>query len=180
MRVRPARQRFPHRPEAGGTNGAFDRTRRRRLQPSVLALLLSLLAAVAGCDRAPTVVLQPKNGPATSVRVEIADTPDSQSLGLMYRTHLDLDRGMLFVFEHEGDHPFWMKNTAISLDMIFIASDGRVTAVHPNTTPFSLAPVGAGALSRTVLEVNAGFAAKHGIAAGDHVTYRRIASTKLP
>lgn len=143
-------------------------------------LLLGALLALPGCDRSPAVVLQPRAGSAVTVHVEIADTPDAQSLGLMYRDRLDADRGMLFLFEHETEHPFWMKNTRISLDMIFIASDGRIVGVHPNATPYSLAPIGVGEPSRAVLEVNAGFAATHGIAPGDRVAYRHIASTKLP
>jgi len=126
------------------------------------------------------VVLQPKNGQPVTVYLEIADTPDTQALGLMYRVQLDLDRGMLFLFEHEVEHSFWMKNTSIPLDMIFIATDGRIVGVRPNTKPFSLAPITVGAASRAVLEVNAGFAAQHGIGAGDRVTYRHIASTLLP
>lgn len=143
-------------------------------------LLSAAVLTLAGCDRSPAVVLQPKAGSPVTVHVEIADTPDAQSLGLMYRSHLDPDRGMLFLFEHETEHPFWMKNTQIPLDMIFIASDGRIVGIHPNATPYSLTPVGVREPSRAVLEVNAGFAAKHGLAAGDRVAYRHIASTKLP
>lgn len=98
----------------------------------------------------------------------------------MYRDHLDPDHGMVFLFDSEKDHSFWMKNTQIPLDMIFISRDGRIVGIHPNAEPFSPRPISVGAPSRVVLEVNRGFAAAHGLAVGDRVTYRNIASTKLP
>jgi len=114
------------------------------------------------------------------VLVEVADTPDSQTRGLMYRAHLDPDAGMIFLFTGETDRAFWMKNTPLPLDMIFISKDGHIAGIHPNAEPFTLKTISVGAPSQAVLEVNGGFAAAHGLAVGDRVSYRNIASANLP
>ena len=114
------------------------------------------------------------------MRVDVADTPQARSLGLMYRTDLAPDQGMIFFFERDEDHRFWMKNTPLSLDMIFISADGRIVGIQVDAEPFSLKPLGVGAPSRAVLEVRAGFARAHGIKPGDRVTYRGIRSALRP
>ncbi|MEA2626029.1 MAG: uncharacterized protein QOD06_2074 [Candidatus Binatota bacterium] len=143
--------------------------------------LLALALALAGCTRAegPTVVLQPKNGAPVSVRVELADTPRSQAVGLMYRKEMPEDHGMLFLFDDDSDHGFWMKNTPLPLDMLFISKEGTVAGIVANAVPYSLDLLRVGAPSRFVLEVNGGFALRHGIAAGDRVTYEGIASANV-
>jgi hypothetical protein len=162
------------------TRSRLARLRWEALQPR-RALLLAALLASAGCHpRQPGVALQPASGASVRVSVEIADTPDTQTRGLMYRTHLDPDRGMLFLFEEEKRHSFWMKNTPIPLDLIFIDRDRRIVGIHENAEPFSLVPIDVGEPSRSVLEVNGGFAAAHRLAVGDRVTYHDISSTKLP
>ncbi len=125
-------------------------------------------------------ILRPKAASSVTVYVEVADTPDTQTRGLMYRNQLAPDAGMIFLFDREQNQSFWMKNTPLPLDMIFISRDGRIVGIHANAEPFSLKPISVGAPSRAVLEVNAGFAAAHGLAPGDPVTYRNISSTKLP
>jgi hypothetical protein len=92
----------------------------------------------------------------------------------MYRTALPEGRGMLFVFDRDADHGFWMKNTLIPLDMLFIAADGRLVGIHANATPLSTAQITAGAPSRFVLEVPGGFAARHGVATGDRVEFAGV------
>jgi uncharacterized membrane protein (UPF0127 family) len=91
----------------------------------------------------------------------------------MFRERLDDGEGMLFVFEEEADHRFWMKNTLVSLDMIFIDSAGRVVGVVERAAPGTLEPRSAGA-SRSVLEVPGGWAAARGIARGDRVTVEEL------
>jgi uncharacterized membrane protein (UPF0127 family) len=150
------------------------------LQPTVRGLLIVLVLAASCRESRPTVTLTPKGGNPVSVVVEVADTPESQMQGLMYRTHLDPDQGMIFLFEGESSHSFWMKNTPLPLDMIFISKDGRIVGIHENAEPFSLKPIDVGAPSHAVLEVNGGFAAAHGLRVGDQATYRNIASAKLP
>jgi len=160
--------------------GGLGRLRRPALQPTFVAVALSAALVGACHDSLPAVVLQPRAGRPVAVHVEVADTPDTQTRGLMYRTSLGPDDGMIFLFDREQNHSFWMKNTPLSLDMIFISREGRIVGIHPNAEPFSLKPIDVGAPSRAVLEVNAGFAAAHGLATGDPVTYRNISSTKLP
>lgn len=109
------------------------------------------------------------------MQVEIADTEAERSQGLMCRRTMAPDHGMLFDFQSEKPVYFWMKNTILPLDMIFVASDGRIVAIAPNTTPFSVAPVGPGAPVQAVLELNAGRAAALGIAPGDRLKHRIFA-----
>lgn len=103
------------------------------------------------------------------VALEVAATPEALRQGLMYRQSLADGHGMLFVFPTEEDHAFWMKNTLIPLDMVFIAGDGRIVGIRANTTPLSTQTVGVGQPSRWVLEVPGGYAARRGIASGDRV-----------
>jgi uncharacterized membrane protein (UPF0127 family) len=92
----------------------------------------------------------------------------------MYRTSLAEGHGMLFVFDEDASHSFWMKNTLIPLDMLFIARDGTVVGIHPNATPLSTADIRVGTPSRYVLEVPGGWAARHGVAAGARVELRGV------
>ena len=158
----------------------LGRLRPGGLQPAACAVAV-VLSLLAGCqDRRAEVLLQRANGNTVTVVVEVADTPDTQTRGLMYRQGLEPDHGMIFLFEDERPHSFWMKNTQIPLDMIFISRKGEIVGIHPNAEPLSLAPIDVGKPSRAVLEVAGGWAAAHGVAVGDRVTYRNIASTKLP
>ena len=147
--------------------------RHRALQPTLRAIVTAAIVILPGaCQPShPTVILSPHAGEPVAVRVEIADSAEERSLGLMYRNDLAEDQGMLFLFEKDADHSFWMKNTPLSLDMIFISADGEVVGVAPDAEPFSLRPVRIHKSSRDVLEVRAGFAKRHGIAAGARARY---------
>ena len=135
----------------------------------------ALLLALVGCrDQGGPVARLHAAGTTVDVALEIADTPETRTRGLMYRSELPDGRGMLFVFDKEEDHEFWMKNTFIPLDMVFIGTDSRVVGVHPNATPLSTANVGVGRPSRFVLEVPGGWAARHRVAAGDQVELRGV------
>ena len=130
--------------------------------------------ALAGCrDRGPVAVIRGPGG-AVEVSLEVAATPAERERGLMYRTSLADGRGMLFVFDEDRNHSFWMKNTLIPLDMLFIARDGTVVGIHANATPQSTADIAVGMPSRYVLEVPGGWAARHGISAGARVEFRRV------
>jgi len=107
-----------------------------------------------------------------SFTVEIARSPDEQAQGLMYRTQLAGDRGMLFPFDPPQDAGFWMKNTLIPLDMIFIRSD-RTIARIATAQPQSLDTVAAGEPIAAVLEIRGGRAAELGISEGDTVGWPR-------
>jgi uncharacterized protein len=102
--------------------------------------------------------------------VELATNTAERAVGLMYRKELPEGRGMLFDFHEDQPVQFWMHNTYISLDMIFIAGDGRVVRVAENAKPMSDDLIPSGRPVRAVLEVIAGTARKFGIAAGDRVT----------
>jgi uncharacterized membrane protein (UPF0127 family) len=105
-----------------------------------------------------------------SFLVEIAANDEQRARGLMYRKDLPEGRGMLFDFKREQDVSFWMKNTYIPLDMIFIRADGSVRRIAANTEPLSERSVPGGGPVRYVLEVIGGTAGKLGIEPGDKVT----------
>ena len=144
---------------------------RRRLLLSVLAsLILPLLGTVPGVRAAELQPLEIASKSGVHVfAVELASTPEEQAKGLMYRRQLPEGQGMLFDFHREQPTSFWMKNTYIPLDMIFIRGDGRILRIAENTVPLSEALVPSGGPVRAVLEVNAGTAKKLGIAPGDRV-----------
>jgi hypothetical protein len=102
--------------------------------------------------------------------VELATNDEERSRGLMFRRELPEGRGMLFDFERDQPVSFWMHNTYIPLDMIFIRGDGRILRIAENTEPMSDRLVPSGGPVRAVLEVIAGTARKLGIAAGDRVS----------
>ncbi len=101
--------------------------------------------------------------------VELASNDAERSRGLMFRKQLPEGRGMLFDFEHDQPVSFWMHNTYISLDMIFIGGDGRIVRIAENTEPLSDRLIPSGGPVRAVLEVIGGTARKLGIAPGDRV-----------
>lgn len=137
------------------------------------ALLSSAAFAAAACEVRPHVTLHTTGGPVR-VWVEIADTPEARARGLMYRRELAADGGMLFVFPQEERLEFWMKNTLLPLDMIFIGADLRVVGIVERAQPLSTVPRGPGVPAQYVLEVNGGFAASHGLQAGDRVEFRGV------
>ncbi|WP_286144269.1 DUF192 domain-containing protein [Bradyrhizobium sp. NFR13] len=140
--------------------------------------MLAAIAALAlGAHQAPASAaeFQPleivtKSGVRT-FSVEIAKTDEERATGLMYRKELADGRGMLFDFNPEQQISMWMKNTFLSLDMIFISGDGRVLRIAENTEPQSLKIISSGGPARAVLEVVAGTAKKYGIAPGDQVVH---------
>jgi uncharacterized protein len=135
---------------------------------------LILLALLAACrPSGPTARIHAGGGPV-DVAVEVVSTPAAMARGLMYRQSLADGHGMIFVFQQDADHEFWMKNTYIPLDMIFIAVDGRIVGIHANATPLSEAGVSVGRPSRYVLEVPGGYAARRGIAPGDRVELQGV------
>ena len=144
------------------------------MAPWRLSVAVVLLLAACGAS-GPAVVLETKGGPV-EVAVEIANDDATRTRGLMYRTTLADGHGMLFVFPTNEVHDFWMKNTLIPLDMLWIGEDRRILGIHANTTPLSTATVGAGAPSRYVLEVPGGFSARRGIEVGDVVELRGLPS----
>jgi uncharacterized membrane protein (UPF0127 family) len=138
----------------------------RRSFAAAAALVLTLTSAWA-LDR-NTVEIASKGG-VHVFTVEIADTEAAREKGLMYRKSLPPGQGMLFDFHSDQPVRFWMKNTYIPLDMIFIRSDGRILNIAENTTPMSENEVPSAGPVQAVLEVRGGTARKLGIAPGDRV-----------
>ena len=124
------------------------------------------VARAAGQD---TIEIVTRSG-VHAFSVELATNTAERAVGLMFRKELPDGRGMLFDFHEDQPVQFWMHNTYISLDMIFIAADGRVVRVAENAKPMSDDLISSGRPVRAVLEVIAGTARKLGIAAGDRVT----------
>jgi uncharacterized membrane protein (UPF0127 family) len=108
------------------------------------------------------------------VTAELARSKDELATGLMNREKLEADAGMLFVFPKSAVWPFWMKDTRIPLDMIFMDENGRVLGVVERATPMSLEHRTVEAPSRYVLEVNGGWAQAHGIAAGAQASFATL------
>ena len=134
---------------------------------SFLAVLVFASSPACAAQGGPRAVLE-SGGKTHVVQVELADTPEKRERGLMFRKELADGQGMLFLFDEEGEHSFWMKDTLIPLDMIFVDSAGRVTGVLSRVRPLTLEPRNGGT-SRMVLEVPAGWAAAHGVRAGDRM-----------
>ena len=103
--------------------------------------------------------------------VEMAVNDAERAKGLMYRKELPEGRGMLFDFQREQEVSFWMQNTYISLDMLFIRGDGRILRIAENTEPLSTRMIPSGGPVRAVLEVIGGTARKLGLAPGDRVAH---------
>ena len=105
--------------------------------------------------------------------VEVARSPEEQAQGMMNRQSLDPDRGMLFPYDPPEMASFWMKNTLIPLDMIFIRADGTIARIEENVAPLSLEPVPAGEPVAAVLELAGGRSAELGIGPGARVEWQR-------
>lgn len=136
-----------------------------------ITLALFLQAAPTSAQKLERVEIVTRTG-VHVFDVEMAVTPEDRSKGLMFRKELPAGQGMLFDFEGEGPIAMWMKNTFISLDMIFIRADGRIARIAENTTPHSETTIPSGAPVKAVLEVVAGTAKRLGIATGDRVAHR--------
>ena len=138
-------------------------------------LTFVLLAAMAAPATAPAPVCVVPDG--TRIHLELALSDNEKALGLMFRDSLPPDRGMLFPFTTDSNLPFWMKNTYIPLDLIWLDASGTVVDVRPDVLPCQSDPCPSypsRAPARAVLEVNAGFAAAHGIHAGVKLAFDNV------
>lgn len=146
----------------------------REISLPVVAAALGLSTACAlgaGSAAAPKVAIETATAKSYEVRVEVANDDRTRARGLMDREKLDENAGMLFLFPDSEDHNFWMKNTLIPLDMIFIGDDGRVVGIVAEARPRTLELRSVGEKSRYVLEVNGGYCLKRGIRKGDRVRF---------
>lgn len=157
-----------------------------------LALWLVLLAALlrpagTGAAEGEPMILPVDPAPLVAVTgqgdrrfsIEIADEPSERQAGLMFRRTMADDHGMLFVFEAPQPVGFWMRNTIMPLDLIFIGQDGRIKAIRQGA-PYSDAVISPDQPVRFVLELKAGTAAKEGIVDGDLVRHPAISAAPVP
>jgi uncharacterized membrane protein (UPF0127 family) len=133
---------------------------------AALAAFLALVPTLgwAACD-AGRVELRGNFGTA-AFSVEIADDPEERAVGLMNRPSMPSGHGMLFVYERAQPVSFWMRNTLIPLDMVFVDATGQVTRVHESAVPLDETPIPGGDGVLAVLEINGGLASRIGIAPG--------------
>ncbi|MEL6186434.1 MAG: DUF192 domain-containing protein [Myxococcota bacterium] len=138
----------------------------------ILSLSLAACSAEAGEPSVPRipVTVDTAGGPVI-IQAEIADEPDERTQGLMFRTSLGHQHGMLFVFPVEGQQSFWMKNTLISLDLIFIRADRTILGIVHEAEPETLTPRRVEGASQFVLEVEGGEARRLGFAPDQKVRF---------
>lgn len=139
----------------------------------ILSTFLQHAGAADGPLAFPTSELSIRVGPETvhDFTVELASTPAQHRQGLMFRRSLEADRGMLFVYDPVQTVSMWMKNTYISLDMLFIAPDGRIRKIVERAEPKSTRAIGSGGPVKAVLELRGGTSDRLDIAAGDRVEH---------
>lgn len=152
----------------------------KRLAALAVFALVLVRAAAAGPATLPvtTVVIDTDRGPH-SFRVEIAADGPSQERGLMFRKTMPPDAGMLFDFHHPSYVSFWMKNTYLPLDMLFVRQDGEISSIAPNAVPMSTTTIPSAEAVRAVIELNGGRAAALGIEPGQKV-HHAIFGNALP
>ncbi len=118
--------------------------------------------------------LNPDGQPITKINIQIANTEFDRQLGLMFRKSMEENQGMLFIFPEARVQSFWMRNTLISLDMIFIDVNKKIITIHKNTKVMSDQSYASTGPAKYVLEVDAGFADKNNIKVGDTIEWTSI------
>lgn len=147
------------------------------IKTALLSFLIML--TMVACDQPSSAAQKSPNqmtivtagGKRHDFKIELALTPIQQQNGLMYRTEMAADAGMLFYFSEEAPRAFWMKNTLIPLDMIFIKKDGRILNIHENAIPNDLTSIPSDGPVVAVVELNGGITRKLGIKAGDKIDH---------
>lgn len=136
-----------------------------------LAIVLMLVSCSRGRsgDEVKVEILDPQGKQVAVIQAEVVSKTATRSLGLMYRYSLEADRGMLFVFPDEAPRSFWMKNTNIPLDILFIDAQKRIVSISENTTPLSTKSIPSQHPAQFVLEINAGASRKLGIDTGNAI-----------
>jgi len=133
-----------------------------------------LMACTAGADgikgfTQSTISIETRAGRVLEFEVFLALSRKQQSRGLMFIKKLDDNQGMFFVYQQSHNISMWMKNTVLSLDMLFIRRDGSIARIAKETEPFSLDSISSGEPTLAVLELNGGIADRYGIQPGDQV-----------
>lgn len=150
----------------------------RLLQVVALGGLILFSGTALAQEKVP--VLIHAGGSTYKFSAEIADTADERSQGLMFREHLGANEGMLFLYPTAKPVSFWMKNTPLSLDMLFIDANGRIINVAAMAKPFDTSPISSDAPAIAVFEILGGSAGQLGIVAGDKVEWPPQATRPTP
>jgi uncharacterized protein len=119
------------------------------------------------------IFLNSKGDTITKIDIEIADNDEKRSTGLMYRDKMDESQGMLFLFDTEEPQSFWMKNTILPLDIIFVNAKMEIVKIQKNAEPFSEKSLPSIKPAQYVVEVNAGYCERHGVKEGDKIAWRK-------
>jgi uncharacterized membrane protein (UPF0127 family) len=135
---------------------------------AAFVLLVLLPARAAAGLPVEKVIIETRQGPRI-FQMEVASDDASRAQGLMHRTYLARDAGMLFDFKAVVNTAFWMKDTPLSLDMLFVRQDGTISTIAAQAVPYSTAEIVSAEPIRAVIEINGGLAKRLGIAPGDHV-----------
>lgn len=152
--------------------------RRVLLRPiAILVAIVVALTPLAACSADNRLVVHTATGDH-AFAVEVVDTPDSRAKGLMFRQSLADDAGMLFDFKENRPVSFWMRNTFIPLDMIFIRPDGTVANVHVNAIPHDPTGIPSDGPVQFVLEIAGGRSVEIGLKPGDRIEHPRIAAAQ--
>lgn len=143
----------------------------------LVLLVLAPLPAAAQDGPQPRLPTEPlvivtRDGTQHRFTVEMALTPEQQMVGLMFRTEVKPDEGMLFDWGAPRESVMWMRNTLVPLDMVFIAADGRIHRIAERTVPLSLATISSQGPVRATLELAGGTAERLGLRPGDRVLHR--------
>ncbi|WP_449396143.1 DUF192 domain-containing protein [Devosia riboflavina] len=144
---------------------------------AVAATMVAVSLPLAACSDEAKLTIHSANGEHT-FNIEVVDTAESRAQGLMYRQELAPDAGMLFDFLDDREVSFWMRNTFIPLDMIFITGEGVVKNIHVNARPHDPTGIPSDGPVQFVLEIPGGRSVELGIEAGDTVTHPRIEASK--
>lgn len=157
---------FAHRPVS----------RLRRFGALLMAVVLAGMLAACG-NGEDRLVLHTASG-AHAFTVEVVDTPETRAQGLMFRQELAPDAGMLFDYRREQPASFWMRNTFIPLDMIFVGTDGVVKSIHVNARPHDVTPITSGVPVQFVLEIPGGRSVEIGLEPGDRMEHVRVGKSE--
>lgn len=140
---------------------------------AVVAAIATVALPLAACSDEGKLVLHSATGDY-SFNVEVVDTNESRAQGLMYRTELADDAGMLFDFKEEREVSFWMRNTFIPLDMVFVGADGVIKNIHVNAIPHDVTGIPSEAPVQFVLEIPGGRSVEIGLKPGDTMDHDRV------
>ncbi len=141
-----------------------------------IGLLLACLVSLSCSSRKPVAIFSASDGPKR-VLLELAVTQAERSRGLMFRSRLDEDRGMLFVFPDIGRPAFWMKNTYLDLDILFLSPEGVVVDLFERLPPCPMDPCPRytpRSPAKYVLEVSGGFVDRHAVRKGDRIRFENV------